>query len=57
MEKKKKIFVLGVCGGTWRRHDDELLGFGDGVIMNFDGDAATSARNPSKSVEMAAEIW
>lgn len=42
---------------TRRWHEDELLRFRDGVIMDLDGDAATCPRNPSKGVELTAELW
>lgn len=42
---------------TWGGHEDELVGLRDGVVMDLDGDAATSPRYPSKIVKLAAEVW
>lgn len=42
--------------GTRRRHDDELVRFRYGVIVDFDSDASTGAGDPSKVVELTTEL-
>lgn len=41
---------------TWRRHDDELVGFRDRSIVNLHGDATACSRYPTLSVEVTAEL-
>lgn len=41
---------------TRRGHEDKLLGLGNGIIMDLDCDTATSPRDPSKVVELAAQV-
>ena len=41
---------------TGRGHDDELIRFGNGLVMDLDGDAATSPRDPTQIVELTAEL-
>lgn len=41
-------------GVTRRGHDDDLLGFRDGIVMNPHSDTAAGAGDPTESVELAA---
>lgn len=41
---------------TRGRHDDYLVGLGDGVVVDLDGDAAAGSGHPSEVVEVAAEV-